>query len=70
MILCRSHQVYYNILFLKPYTKIKIKCCTYRKKSRLVVIKDIYVRKRQTVSFGRGLYDLIIQHDVILFGEA
>lgn len=42
----------------------------YHEKSRLVVIKDIYVIKRQTVSFGRGFYDLIIQHDVILFGEA
>jgi len=31
--------------------KIKIKCCTYREQSRLVVIKDISIRKRQTASF-------------------
>jgi len=60
--------VYYNILFLKSYTKIKI--ILYREKSRTEIIKDIYVRKRQTVSFGHVFCDLIIRRDVILFGEA
>lgn len=46
--------------------KIKL----YLEKSRLKVIKEIYVRKCQTVSFGHVFCYLIIQRDVILFSEA
>jgi len=47
----------------------KMKIILYLENSRLQVIKEIYVKKCQTVSFGHVFCYLIIQRDIILFSE-